>query len=216
MIGEINALSTWLYATGKDSPAKLWWDAQPTHPAVARALKIDPAEKPAIYALAPFRLARIDGQAVILCALPCPHVLAPADEDFLRIETVLAWDPVKDEARVFDDDAPQLVGTLPNDAEEAAIYGSPFAFFRAIAEERARFATARSSIVGEWMRKPVERDETPGLLLIGDIGKVRWPIHTLPQSLTCIGIDAQAVNRAMLRQAHIPRARSAPQALRAA
>jgi hypothetical protein len=200
-----NFVSAYDYALSRDTPTKLWWHSDARHPAIARALKIDRAETVATYAIAPFRLGTIDEKPCILAALPCPHFFAPADIDWLRIETVIAWDPVADTATVIGDDAPQLAGKLCRFAETATIYASPFAFFRAICEERAQFAINRSMIASNWTRKPVEPNVTPGLLLIGDIGHVRWP-STLPETLHLQGLDTSAVNRAILRSARLPRA----------
>jgi hypothetical protein len=204
-----NYLSAYDYTCSKDTPACRWWNADPHHPAIARSLKIDRNETAAAYALAPFRLGRVDEQPRILAALPCPHFFAPTDIDWLRIETVLAWDPRTDVAEVIEDAGPQLIGRLSPHATAATIYSSPFAFFRAIAEDRARFAVDRGLNTRTWARKPAESDHTPGLLLLGEPGKVQWPISTLPTELTCAGPDPRAVNRAILKQARVPHATAA-------
>jgi len=213
----LNPLFARLHARSKDTPAKTWQLATPAHDAIFRALKIDRREYGAFYAALPFRLAKIDGKHVILAALPCPHFLAGGDDDWLRIETVLAWDPRADQATVLGDAAQHhLIGTLDRDAAAATIHGSPFTFFRSIAETRAAFFGTYCRIAGDWKRKPAERDETPGLLVIGDPAKVTWPLHRLPEELTTMAIDAKAVNRAMLRQARVPRAVPAPSGLKVA
>lgn len=198
-----NSLSEWLYALKQKTPAKLWWDAEPTHPATARALKIDAAEFGAVYALAPFRIAKVEGKHVILVAMPCPHFFGEPDIDWLRIETVVAWDPRDNTATILGEDD-GLVGRIDRDA--TTIYGDAFAFLRAYAEARARFAIARGNVRGDWRQKPIEQDETPGLLAIGDPAKMRWPIHEISETVDCVGIDPKVVNRAMLRQANIPQA----------
>lgn len=206
-----------LHARSKDSPAKLWWHSADMHDGIFRALRMDRKEFGAIYAAIPFRLAKIEDRHVILAALPCPRIFPPHDDDdWLGIETVLAWDPVSDTAEVLGESGPQLVGHAPGHGE-TIIYSSPFTFLRAYAEARAQWLTSFYAIAdSQWKKRPAEPDLTPGLLLLGKPDEVRWPIHTLPETVQCEGLDAQAVNRAMLRQAHIPRAYAAPSQFRRA
>jgi hypothetical protein len=204
----LNPLFAVLHARSKDTPAKLWHLATPAHDSIFRALRMDRTEFGAFYAALPFRIARIDGKVRILAALPCPHFLDDGDDDWLRIETVLAWDPVANTAKVLDDASENhLIGSLPYDTAAATVHGSPFSFFREIAEARAIFFGLYCNTAGDWTRKPSEPDTTPGLLLLGDPAKVTWPLHELPDDLTTAHLDAKAVNRAMIRQARVPRAR---------
>jgi hypothetical protein len=203
----LNPLFALLHARSKPCPAKTWWYAEALHPAIFRALKMDRAEQGAVFASLPFRLDRSNGEPRILVAFPCPRILAPHDnDDWLEIETVLSWDPRADTAEIADDPGPNLAGNIPPDTESLDIYNSPFAFFRALAEARARWFVARQMIAGDWRQKPREPDLSPGLLLIGKPDQVRWPLHRMPADLTCHGVDAKALNRALLKQARVPRA----------
>jgi hypothetical protein len=206
----LNPLFALLHDRSKDTAAKTWWHAEAMHPAIFRALRMDRNEAGAIFAAAPFRLHRFDDTARILVAFPCPRILAPHDnDDWLEIDTVLSWDPRSDTAEVADDPGAAIVGNIPPDTDTLDVYGSPFAFFRALAEARARWFVARQMIAGDWRRKPREPDLSPGLLLIGKPDQVRWPRHTMPDDITCHGVDAKALNRALLKQARVPRARPA-------
>lgn len=200
-----NDLCATIYERGKDTPARTWWHAE-RHPAIYRALRIDPADPVAFYATLPFRLARIDARPVLLIAHPCPLTLGPVDEDWLGIETVMAWNPVDGSVSVLGDDAPQIVG----DASTGAIYGEAFAFARAWVEARAAFATLRRDALGkDWHVKPTESGQAPGALIVGDIDKIRWRMHDLPREIEAVGIDPARLNRAILRAANLPRARAA-------
>lgn len=201
-----NLISAHFHALGKDSPGKMWWHAEAMHPAIFRALRIDRNEEAALFAAQPFRLHRADGMVRILVALPAPRILGPVDMDWLGIDTVLSWDPLTDTAEVLDDAGTGLAGSIRRDLDTLTVYGSPFAFFRALAEDRAQWAVARQMIAGDWRHKPTEPDFSPGLLVIGELDKVRWPLHHMPADVLTHGIDAKALNRVLLRQARIPRA----------
>lgn len=213
----LNDLFATLHARSKDSPAKTWWHAPALHPALFRALRLAREEEGAIFAALPFRLHRSEAGVRILAAFPAPRILAPNDDDdWLNIETVLSWDPVTDTAEIMGDTGPALTGAIPPDTDSLPIFASPYAFFRALAEARAQWIVRRSAVGGDWRRKPPEPDLTPGLLLIGAPDKVRWPLHAMPEHVVAHGIDAQALNRALLRQARVPRASAAPSQIRSA
>lgn len=210
-----NAISEYWYALGKDCPGKTWWEAEGMHPALFRALRIDRNDAGAIYAMHPFRLAKVDERHVILAAWPCPFIFGVPDENWFGIETVLAWDPVKNRATVLGDEQPQIVGAFAS-PDKGTLFAQPFAFFRAWVEQRAAFATAyQAARAAHFTTPPAERD-APGKLLVGDAGKVRWRGHDLPETLTCVGIDPAQINRAILRQANLPRAVAGQSMARAA
>lgn len=209
-----NALSTLWFERGKDSPAKDWWNAEPWHPAIGRALRIDRAEFGGVYALAPFRVIRIEGKPMIAAAWPAPRILGPVDYDWLDIEAVIAWNPVDDTAFVMGDPVPQLVGKLSDDAPQ--IHASPRAFFQQWAIRRAAYAMQASQAAQQsWHIKPTERDEVPGVLMTGPIEKIRWNPAAMPEHIECVGCDPQHINRAILRAARLPRAVSASQRIAA-
>lgn len=200
----VNALSQILYSRRKDTPAKTWWNLKPWHPAIGRALRIDRQQEGGVFALAPFRLWHDGERHLILAAHPTPRILGPVDDDWLEIETVIAWDPVSDKASVLGDQNPMLVGSFL-DREEGTVFGSPREFFTAWAVERAQFfgrwlATQK----GAWAHPAPERDLTPGKLAIGNLQKITWA--GLPALIHSRGINPQALNKAILRQAQLPRA----------
>lgn len=202
---DINDLSARLFALSKDCPGKTWWDADPMHPAIARALRIDPSEEGAVFAKAPFRLAQIEGRHVILVAYPTPRLLGPVDGDWLGIETVIAWDPRTDEATVLGDSEPQIAGALTD--ETPRLYGSARAFFTDWLRARASFFVLWcQSRQGAWAHGATEADLVPGALAIGSLDAIRWRPTQMPANIETIGIDAAKLNKALLRAARIPRA----------
>lgn len=203
-LDTINAESAYWYALSKDTPARQWWNLEPGHPAVGRALQIDPNEYAASYALAPFRVGRIDGKAMVLAAYPAPCLFTPYDEDWLRVETVIAWNPVDDTAVILGDTEAQIVGSFRDDN---SLYASPREFFQTWAQRRAAYAVQRQMAEGkEWAAVPAELDLAPGCLLIGKPEAVRWSSYQIPRDLECVGLDATRVNKAILRSANLPRA----------
>ena len=203
-----NDLSAYLYAVDKDTPAKTWWDADPFHPAIARALRIDRQAEGAIYALAPFRLARIEEKPVILVAHPTPRILGPVDPDHLGIEQVIAWDPVTGSVSFPGDTTPDLFGAF-TDAETGTLYADAQAFFVAWMRERAaHFVRWRETLTGQWAHPATETDLVPGKLIVGAPEKIRWRPASMPRDLACVGIDARQVNRLLLKSAALPMARN--------
>lgn len=201
---EINALSAYWYALDKDTPARRWFHLPFNHPNVAKALGIDGTEELANYALAPFRYAKVEGNPSILAAWPCPAMFEPIDQDWLGIEHVIAWNPKTDHVQIIGDTTPQLIGSF---REDNTIYSSARAFFQSWAQKRAAYAMARvTAQSNKWAAHPVELDEAPGCLIVGDPDAIRWNAYEMPQNLECVGIDARTINRAILRSANLPRA----------
>lgn len=198
-----NIVAAYTQSLGKACPARTWWHLPYDHPAIARALRIDPAESVARYALAPFRYTKRGERHLILAAWPCPRQFSPITLDWLGIETVIAWEPATGRVTVATDDRPQLFGAVT--AEDATVYGDPRAFFTAWARKRAWFATARqAAMVSRWAALPDELDTLPGGLIVGGVDAINWPAPTLPPRFTCVGIDPRAVNRAILKSASLP------------
>jgi hypothetical protein len=204
-IDDMNNLSARLYALSKDCPGKAWWDADPMHPAICRALRIDPADEGAVFAKAPFRLAQIDGAHVILAAYPTPRMLGPVDGDWLGIETVIAWHPRSDAATILADPEPQLTGRLTDDTPR--LYASARSFFTDWLRARAAFFVLwQQSRKGKWAHGATEHDLAPGALVVGNVDAIRWRPSTMPENLECVGLDAKKLNRALLKAARVPRA----------
>lgn len=202
---ELNDFYAHVDAINRDTPARQWFYAQAMHPAIYRALRMDAGDHCATYAAMPFRLHQDETGARILVAMPCP--LFFEDDDFLGVDTVLAWNPRTGKATVWGDDQPDHVTGKPT----GHIYADAFAFMRAYAEARAQWWEAARFEIGDKWRTFREADHTPGQLLIGDPAKVHWPARAMPADLTCHGVDPAKVNRALLSQARIPRARAANQ-----
>lgn len=211
-----NSLSAYWYALSKETPGKAWWRARAMHDAVFRALRIDRHELGAIYAAIPFRLARIDDKPVILAAYPAPRCFAPIDENWLNIESVLAWDPVGGGTFIMGDPDGRAFGALDDGANQ--MHTDPLTFFQTWASRRAAFAVKRQALSAKaWTTPPSEHDEIPGALLIGALDKVKFNPAAMPQHIECVGLDPRDLNRAILRAARLPRATaSASHARRAA
>lgn len=202
-----NAASAQLFALNRDCPGKVWFNAQHQHPALARALKVDPKSTGAAFALEPFRLWNDGERHLILAAHPTPRTLGPVDWDWLNIRTVIAWEPRTDAAFVLGDPAPQAVGTFANAQN---LYGSARDFFTDWMRARAEFFVLwLKSRQGEWAHGATETDLAPGKLAVGPIDHIRWSPSSMPTNITCIGIDPRALNRALIRSAGIPRAHGA-------
>lgn len=200
-----NTLSAYWFSLSKELPAKTWWRLPPLAPAVYRALKISSADLGAVYACSPFRLQKMEEGARILAAYPAPRVFDEPDHHWLGIATVIAWDPVTDRASIVGDDAPQIVGQLTDEAN--GLFSSPRAFFQAWCQRRAQFAVQRREArLGSWKAIPKERDEIPGGLVIGATSDIRWQPSILPETIRCVGINPQVINKAILRAARLPRA----------
>jgi len=200
---EINAVSSYWHRLSKDTPGKAWFDCEPVHPAVKRALRIDPSDPSSTYACAPFRLARVEGVAVILAAWPAPRILGPVDQDWFGIEQVIVWNPVRNSATILHDPQAQIVGPLTSDAN--ALFADPYAFLRAWAEARAAFFARWKAIRSDWNTRPLEYDLAPGALMVGPLGEIRWPMSAMPPVLECVGVNPDAVFKAILKAARLPR-----------
>lgn len=209
MDSALNDLAALNYALAKDTPAKAFFFAQAGHPAVYRALRMDPAEWGAFYASLPFRLDKTEEGARILWAWPMPRVLGPVDDNWLGIETVLAWYPHLNRVEVLGDAGAHHIGAHDPMQAECHIYSDPFAFFRANVEDRAQWYMRRA-VMTDWQAFE-EPAFHPGYLITGDAEKVRWPVSAMPSDIVCHGIDENRLNRAILKQARIPRARSSQQ-----
>lgn len=205
------AISVFRHALAKPGPQRLWKDADPKHPAIARALKLDPSDPNAFYSLFPFRLGKVDEQYRVLVAIDPPAMMS-GDWHHIDIDTVLAWDVVTNTCEVIGDIQPQLVmpsqralvttGILTGDT--ITIYGDPFQYFRAFAERRAIYRERRiDAVAGKWSHPAHEiPGDVPGLLLIGDPYEIRWP--ALPKVVNVIGADQKMVRSAIFRSADIP------------
>jgi hypothetical protein len=198
-----NIVAAYTHSIGKPSPAKTWWHLPYDHPAIARALRIDPSEPVARYALAPFRYVKRSDRHLILAAWPCPRQFSPITADWLEIEAVLAWEPATGAVHVLTDERPQLFGNVTED--DAVVFADPRAFFTEWARKRAWFASAyQAAMTSPWSAKPRETDRLPGGLIVGDPDSIHWPYQTMPQRFTTVGIDPKRVNRAILKSARLP------------
>lgn len=200
-------------ARDKDTPAKRWFYADLYHPSIGRALGIDRNQDGGWFALAPFRLTKIDDAWHIIAAYPTPTLIGPEiDEDWLGIECVIAWNPVTNAVHIEGDPQAQIIGSFASyygDAETGTLYGQPRPFFQAWAQNRARFYGFASQHVGKpWSAMPSEPDLIPGVLMVGSERHIRWQPSQMPAHLECVGVDPNLINRALLRATHLPRATS--------
>lgn len=208
--GGLNGLYARLHDRKADTPGKLWWHAEALHPAIFRALRMDREENGAVYAALPFRLHRDELGAKILIALPTPPQFDPECYDWLDIETVLEWYPHLNQFKIMGDHTPTTAGRIDPDCAE--LFADAFAFARAFAERRAQwFVSWQMNIGAKWRAASIEPDLTPGLFLFDKPEKCRLPVHEMPADVIAHGINPTDLNRALLRQAQIPRARAANQ-----
>lgn len=215
-IGLHNFVSSYEYALKQDTPAKRWWDASVSDRApVYRALRVDPEEFGASYACLPFRYMVVDGRHLIAVAYPCPRVFIPIDADQLCIEDVLLWSPTDDTVEFMgqSEGESRLVGNLDSPTRNTlsqaapALFARPRMFFQNWAQARAQWLALRQQTMRDkWHVTPSEGDEAPGSLIVGDLARIRFGTADLPDNFDCVGIDAQSVNRAILRGARLPRA----------
>lgn len=187
---------------------ELWWKAEPWHDAVDRALGIDRHQEGGLFALYPFRLAKVEGQWRILAAYPCPRNVGVFDETLDDVTAVIAWEPKTNRLELLGEAQAQLVGRFDAwycDSKSGTIYGTALPFFHAWARARAQWLTF-AKIHAAKQDMPEEPDLVPGCLVIGDVRYVRWPLAAMPETIECIGIDAKGVNSSILRSAKLPRA----------
>lgn len=211
-----NLCASHVQAMCRDTPAKRWADLPPFHPALFRALRIDPADPGAHYAVLPFRLAACEQGHRIHAAWPCPRQLTDPEHDHLGVEVVLAWEPRGNAVEVVADPEPQLVGAFP-DCTHGTLYADPFAFFRAWVELRAAFFVRwNEARRARWQALPEERDPLPGVLIVGDPARIRWNPTSLPAMLECVGADPRRIDRAIFKAARLPRVSGAAPMRRAA
>lgn len=198
-----NHVSQYAYALKSNTPAKEWWHCAPHHPAIARALRIDRSQTGGVYALAPFRIYHDGEKHVILAAFPCPRILGPIDMDWLGIEAVLAWNPVDDTATILGDHTPGLFGST--DADDFTLYASPRDFLTDWAIRRAHAYVALTNLRKSAWADAEDRDTPPGALAVGPIDKIN--LTNLPRDFAAQGFDVSALNRQIIKQARLPRAR---------
>lgn len=138
-----------------------WWNSEPTHPAVARALLFDSLQPFADYALAPFRYAKVDGRHLVIAAWPAPYLLDKT-EGPERIKQVIAWEPSTDTSWMLGQHHRKEAGNGTKD-----VYHLPRAFFGDWAEARLAFALARKVEQIQRVRRPApEMDLVPGYLVL--------------------------------------------------
>lgn len=203
-----NDFLTLMNGRDKDTPAKRWFHAPTWHPSIGRALGIDRDQDGGRFALAPFRITKIDEAWHIIAAWPTPTMIGPAiDEDWLGIEAVIAWNPVTNAVHVIGDDQAQLIGSFDTHYGDGTLYGQPRPFFQAWAQNRARFFGFASQHIGKaWTAMPAEPDLIPGCMIVGNVNHVRWQPARMPAHLECVGVDPVTVNKALMRSTHLPRA----------
>jgi len=191
------AWSVYQHELACDSPRNTWNSGQAHHPAIYRALCIDPADPTAAYAVLHLRLVRIAGAHLIAAAWPVPAIY----EDHLGIDTVLLWNPV-DNTLIEMGDAEPLFSHGAVDT----IYADPFEFMRAWAEQRSIFWARRQRIgADKWSARPDEiTTKLPGAMLMSPADKVQWRGVNLAGAIDIVG-DAAPVKRAIMRELGPPR-----------
>lgn len=142
------AIVRYAEALAVDCAAKTWWNTPAVHPSIARALQIDPKAPGAVYAMTPFRYAKLNGAHLIIVAWPAPKVFTDPTPDWLEIEAVIAWDPVENTAWTL-----QGAFDIPD---------NPRAVFQKWAAARAKFAAKVHVAHRKGIKLPAEADLMPG------------------------------------------------------
>lgn len=202
-----NHVSKYAFALKSNTPAKEWWHCAATHPAIARALKIDRSQMGGVYALAPFRVFHDGEKHVILAAYPCPRILGPIDMDWLGIEAVIAWNPLDDTATILGDHTPGLFGSDGEGTDPFTLYASPRAFLTDWAINRAQAFVRITTLRKNKWADAEDKDAPPGALAVGPIDKIN--LTQLPREFAAQGFDAVELNRTIIKQARLPRAYTA-------
>lgn len=191
-------------ATKRDTPARVWWDCEPYHPAIARALRIDRKQTGGVYALAPFRLWNDGTRHLILAAYPCPRILGPIDMDHLGIEAVLAWNPLDDTAQILGEGDGLFGHTDDRPIDAFTLYASPRAFLTDWAINRAHAYVRLTTVRRNAWADAEDTDTPPGAVAIGPVEKIN--LTNLPREFAVQGFDPLAINKQIIRQARLPRA----------
>ena len=217
-IASRNAISTFYYQLKKDTPGKFWqFDCKSpatderAKKAIFKVMQLDPDDAMASIAISHIKLGKIDDAYHIVVPYPIPEPKDWPDGSnlslWIDVEQVLAWNPKADTWHIMGDVNPDLFGAFTPDAGygEPKIYGHPRRYLqewarnRAIQLEHIRIRTAQ-----KWQSIPKERDVCPGVLMVGDVSKIPWPLHDMPRKITCIETDAKKVGNSILKYADLP------------
>lgn len=178
---------------------------------ILKLLRIDPTDRVAHFATAPFRIVQDDGCAWVAGAVGCPaHIDADAIATWTprRIRSVILWNPKRDELRVMGEAASQASLILPDDCQTLTVYADGFSFFRAWAERRAEHAVRAVHVAGRaFTARVVEPADSliPGALAIGDFEKLPWRQAEAETILPGPGVDPETLRKAVWRAYSVPR-----------
>jgi hypothetical protein len=175
--------------------------------AVFAALKIDPLEPTASYAIQPFTVLETDEGNWIAGAVG--HEPPMRYGDWTPTGDVILWNPRSGAMRLRGVIGAALI--VPHHpGARLTVFGDGFAFFRAWADNRAAIAE-RIAVASTNHRttnaEPMDSG-IPGALVIGDMAKIDWRDTGASVLVAGPGIDAKALNRAVIRSAHLPRVES--------
>ncbi len=208
---EIAELIACERALAQDTPARQWWSAPATHPAVGRALGIDRTQEGGAFGIHPFRLMKVDDLNHVAAPWPCPRVFGPMDISWLDIQQVIAWNPVTNAVQIIGDTQAQIVGRFDSYFAKTGtgyLFGNVRTFFQSWAQSRAQWFIFAKAHLSKHVDRPQEPDLVPGCLAVGPLKDIRWNLARLPPRIECVGIDTCAVNAAILRSARLPRVTS--------
>lgn len=168
-----------------------------------------------IYACAAFRTwIDDDGRSWIAGAVGAPPILSRGISDWLHLDIsdVVLWDPRTNETRLVGEHQSTANFVLPEIVDlRVTLWADGGAFFRAWAARRARKADLfRAVSNGKW-KHPVMEDRDSGLpggLVIGDIGRARWPSDAL-SGVSAVtagpGLTHAELHHCAVRSANFPR-----------
>ena len=195
-----------------DTPGRRWdkLDHGVGRASITRLLGME-GDAGAYYATAPFRSWIDDDQRPwIAGAIGAPPIFGDAAMSWLHLDIreVILWDPRANEVRLAGEHASYAGFVMPDHAPvRLTVWGDGRAFFRAWAAARAQqFKVLQAAARGEWKHPAAELPDSglPGALLIGSIGRARWPSCDAETVIAGPGLAAGELQAAAIRAANLP------------
>lgn len=181
---------------------------------IGKAVGLDPDQPGAFYALMPFAAVYTDERwwlAATNAPPPTQHpeqiaAYEPGDAD------VLLYDPVKTEARIWDDVAPTLFRPDRHGETRIVIYTNVRTFLNRWARARLTYCLRAASMADSErlsLREPLH-GFMPGALVVGSISRIRW--HGMPRRVVAPDpTTAHTIQRLIDRDTHAPRVSTTPE-----
>lgn len=218
-IDERNRISSIWFSLRKDTPATFWYKSckspleyDSVKNLVAKALDLDPNDTYTPLATWFMRLGKVDEQLSFVIPYPAPKLSSLQTGEIYApwagIDQVLIWNPKTDFFEIMGDPQAQIFGGFPETdrgTQQNMVFSHPKRFLQewarniAIQQEHIRIRQNQ-----KWTSIPDELDVCPGALIVGELSKIRWPIHAMPRDLVGVDVDNRAVNQSILKSANFP------------